>query len=92
MRATEYSNRLHGVTLLVTPPQAGNGGTAERMAELAEWQKWLHTYYLRYTADDDTDDDDDDTLIFYSMNKPIGPAAQESVKSCLLNIFFVILL
>ena len=26
----------YGVTLLVTPPQAGNGGTAERIAELAE--------------------------------------------------------
>jgi hypothetical protein len=48
---------------------------------MAEWQKWLHTYYLRYThtdddddddddddnADDD-DDDDDDTLIFYSID------------------------
>ncbi len=39
-------------------------------------QKWLHTYYLRYTHtdndnDDDDDDDDtddnDDTLIFYSI-------------------------
>jgi hypothetical protein len=29
---------------------------------------------------------------FYRGYKPIGPAAQESVKSCLLNIFFVILL
>jgi hypothetical protein len=31
-------------------------------------QKWLHTYYLRYTHTDDTDDDDDDTLIFYSID------------------------
>ncbi len=45
---------------------------------IAEWQKWLHTYYLRYThtdnddddaataaaaaAADDDDDDDDDAL------------------------------
>ena len=41
---------------------------------MAEWQKWLHTYYLRYTHTDDDDDDDnddddaDDTLIFYSID------------------------
>ncbi len=32
----------------------------------AEWQKWLHTYYLRYTHTDN--DNDDDTLIFYSID------------------------
>ncbi len=48
-------------------------------------QKWLHTYYLRYTHTDDIDDDDDDdddddvdvdddddddnTLIFYSIDR-----------------------
>ncbi len=33
-------------------------------------QKWLHTYYLRYTHtnDDDNDDTDNDTLIFYSID------------------------
>jgi hypothetical protein len=51
-----------------------NGGIAEwwngsRMARewryggkngrIAEWQKWLHTYYLWYTHTDDDDDDDD---------------------------------
>ncbi len=51
-----------------------NGGIAEwwngsRMARewryggkndrITEWQKWLHTYYLRYTHTDDNDDDDD---------------------------------
>ncbi len=51
------------------------GGKNGRMAE---WQKWLHTYYLRYTYtdddtdDDDDDDDDDDTLIFYSIDEPIS--------------------
>ncbi len=46
---------------------------------IAEWQKWLHTYYLQYTHtndnDDDNDNDDeednnnnDDTLIFYSID------------------------
>ena len=46
----------------------GYGGKNGR---ITEWQKWLHTYYLRYTHtdddddDDDDDDNDDDTLIFY---------------------------
>ncbi len=36
---------------------------------IAEWQKWLHMYYLRQThTDDNDDDDDDDTLIFYSID------------------------
>ncbi len=25
---------------------------------ITEWQKWLHTYYLRYTHTDDNNDDD----------------------------------
>ena len=48
----------------------GNGGMAEwrnggmvgmvGMTDgMVEWQKWLHTYYLRYTHTDDTDNDDD---------------------------------
>ncbi len=41
------------------------------MAKSNVRQKWLHTYYLRYTHTDndtdDDDDDDDDTLIFYSI-------------------------
>jgi hypothetical protein len=44
-----------------------------KMADgMVEWQKWLHTYYLRYThSNTDTDDnnDDDDTLILYSIDK-----------------------
>jgi hypothetical protein len=59
-----------------------NGGMAEwwerryggKNGRIAEWQKWLHTYYLRYTHtdnDDDNNDEDDnadDTLIFYSID------------------------
>ena len=52
--------------------------------KMAEWQKWLHTYYLRYTHTDDDDTDDDDTLIFYSIDKPIGPTARKSVQGRLL--------
>jgi hypothetical protein len=36
---------------------------------MVEWQKWLHTYYLRYTHTNDTDDNNDDTLIFYSIDE-----------------------
>ncbi len=43
---------------------------------MVEWQKWLHTYYLRYTPTtptdtDDDDDDDDDTIIFYSIDNQL---------------------
>ncbi len=32
------------------------------MAEyIAEWQKWLHTYYMVHTEDDTDDDTDDNT-------------------------------
>ncbi len=34
---------------------------------MVEWQKWLHTYYLRYTHTED-DDTNDNTLIFYSID------------------------
>ncbi len=43
-----------------------NGGMAEWRTEwryggkngrIAEWQKWLHTYYLRYTHTDDNNND-----------------------------------
>ncbi len=27
---------------------------------MVEWQKWLHTYYLRYTHTDDDNNDDND--------------------------------
>jgi hypothetical protein len=45
---------------------SGNNG------RIAEWQEWLHTYYLWYThthTHTDDNDDDDDTLIFYSIEK-----------------------
>ncbi len=62
---------------------------------MAEWQKeWqngrmagMATYVLfmvHADTDDDDDNDDDDTLIFYSIDKLIGPMAQKSVQGCLL--------
>ncbi len=44
------------------------GGKNGRMAE---WQKWLHMYYLRqtHTDEDDNDNTDDDTLIYYSIDQ-----------------------
>ncbi len=56
-------------------------------------QKWLHTYYLRYThtedIDDDDDDDDDDydnTLIFYSIDKRWQKASETK------NVYFIFFL
>ena len=56
----------------------GMVGMAGMTDGMVEWQKWLHTYYLRYTHtdtdtdndddDDDDDDNNDDTLIFYSID------------------------
>ena len=66
-------------------------GMAERQKE---WQNGrmaeMDTYVLftvhtdNDTDTDDDDNDDDDTLIFYSIDKPIGPTARKSVQGRLL--------
>ncbi len=51
---------------------------------MVEWQTEMATYVLFMVHTDDTDDDDNDTLIFYSIDKPIGPTARKSVQGRLL--------
>ena len=38
----------------------GMVGMAGMTDGMVEWQKRLHTYYLRYTHTEDTDDNDDE--------------------------------
>jgi hypothetical protein len=61
------------------------------MVEWREWQKeWQNgrmaemATYVLFTVHTDDTDTDDDTLIFYSIDKPIGPTARKSVQGCLL--------
>jgi hypothetical protein len=65
---------------------AGMAGMAERQKEWLNGRNWIQndTYVLFTVHADDDDDTDDDTLIFYSIDKPIGPTAQKSVQGRLL--------
>jgi hypothetical protein len=93
------NGQMAGMAGMAEQQKERNGGMVEwrerryggKNGRIAEWQKWLHTYYLRYTHtddeedDDDDDEDDDDTLIYYSIDKPIGPTTRKSVQGRLLH-------
>ncbi len=63
----------------------GGNGRTEGMADgMVEWQTEMATYVLFRVHTDTDGDDTNDTLIFYSIDKPIGPTARKSVQGCLL--------